>query len=140
MELVQHVDHQRPEAAAEVNVLLRRDALVAEHQQVVVQMRLVHALEVGGRQFLSQVQADQFGAHRARQRPQLERLRGRARRDGAASSRRTALLWDIGHSGWRGGVAARAESVRGWIRNDRLWKARLVSQTKLSAFEQSLAS
>ena len=82
VELMQHVDHQAAEAAAEIDVLPRRDALVAEHQQVVVQVRLVHALEIGGRQFASQVQANELGAHGTRQRPQLERLRGRGRRDG----------------------------------------------------------
>ncbi|KAG1252116.1 hypothetical protein G6F68_011938 [Rhizopus microsporus] len=47
VELVQHMDHQAAKTAAEIDMLLRRDALVAKHQQVMVQMRLMHAGEIG---------------------------------------------------------------------------------------------
>jgi hypothetical protein len=50
LELVQHVDLQRPEAAAEGDLLCRRDALVAEHQHVMIEMRLMDALEITMRQ------------------------------------------------------------------------------------------
>ena len=46
LEVLEHVDLQRPEQAAEIDVLARRDALVAEHQHVVVQVRAVDAGEV----------------------------------------------------------------------------------------------
>jgi hypothetical protein len=62
LEVAQNVDLQRAETAAEVHLLLRRDALVAEHQQVVVQMRLVDALEIVVRQGAVQVQPKNFGA------------------------------------------------------------------------------
>ena len=38
---------ERPEAAGEVDMLARRQPLVPEHQNVVVEMRLVHPLEGG---------------------------------------------------------------------------------------------
>jgi len=64
LELVQHVDLQRPEAAAEGDLLRWLDALVAKHQHVVVQVRSVDGREVGIRQRRTEVQADHFGAER----------------------------------------------------------------------------
>jgi hypothetical protein len=64
LEVFQHVDLQRAEAAAEVDVLLRRDALVAEHQHVVVQVGAVDAAEIGRRERPGEVQAQDFGAQR----------------------------------------------------------------------------
>ena len=64
LELVQHVDLQRAEAAAEGDLLRRRDALVAEHQHVVVEVGAVDAGEVLARQGLRQVQAEHLGAQR----------------------------------------------------------------------------
>ena len=58
------MDLQRPETAAEIDLLLRRDALVAEHQQVVVEMGFVDALELARRQRPAQVQAEDLGAER----------------------------------------------------------------------------
>ncbi len=46
LEFPEHMDLQRPEAAAEINLLARRDALVAEDQHMVVQVRAVDAAEV----------------------------------------------------------------------------------------------
>ncbi|MCY1370014.1 hypothetical protein D9M69_570830 [compost metagenome] len=74
VELMQHVDHQAAEAPAEIDVLLRGNALVAEHQQVVVQMRLVHPGEVSRVEFLRQIDTDDLRAHRARQGPDQEIL------------------------------------------------------------------
>jgi len=77
MELVQHMDHQAAEAAAEIDVLLRRDALVAKHQQVMVQVRLVHTGKIGSCQFTRQVQADDLRAQRTGQGAHVKRLRVR---------------------------------------------------------------
>ena len=71
VELMQHVDHQWAEAAAEIDVLARRDALIAEHQQMMVQVRLMDAGKILARQFARQVQANDLGAQRTRQRAQL---------------------------------------------------------------------
>jgi hypothetical protein len=46
LELVQHVDLERAEAAAEIDVLGGRDLLVAEHQHVVIEVRAVDAHSV----------------------------------------------------------------------------------------------
>lgn len=62
MELVQHMDLERAEAAAEFDVLGRSDLLVAEHQHVVVQMRAVDAREVFVVDGLRDVEADDFRA------------------------------------------------------------------------------
>ena len=75
VELMQHMNHQRAEAAAEIDVLARRDALIAEHQQMMVQVRLMDAGKILARQFARQVQANDLGAQRTRQRAQLEGLR-----------------------------------------------------------------
>ncbi|MDT4878523.1 hypothetical protein FQZ97_1141220 [compost metagenome] len=75
LELVQHVDLERPEAAAEVDVLCGRDALVAKDQHVVVQVRAVDALEVGGVDRLSDVEPDDLRTDRRIERPHLEGLR-----------------------------------------------------------------
>ena len=44
-EMVLHVDLQRAEAAAEVDLLFGRDALVAEHQHLMVRQRRPDGLE-----------------------------------------------------------------------------------------------
>lgn len=78
LEVLQHVDLQRPEAAAEVDVLARRDALVAEHHHVVVEVRLVQPGEVRIAERSRQVQPQHLGAQRrAGQRPDVEALRRR---------------------------------------------------------------
>mmetsp|Transcript_5852 Transcript_5852/g.22971 ORF Transcript_5852/g.22971 Transcript_5852/m.22971 type:complete len:729 (-) Transcript_5852:815-3001(-) len=64
-ELVQHMDLQRPEAAAEVDLLLRRDALVAEHQHMVVEMGAVNTAEVVVGQRLAEVQPQHLGGEAA---------------------------------------------------------------------------
>ncbi len=55
---------QRAEAAAEVDVLLRGDLLVAEYQHVVVEVGFVDSDEVFGADWLRDVEADDFGADR----------------------------------------------------------------------------
>ncbi|GAB3402944.1 hypothetical protein GCM10027318_11590 [Massilia agilis] len=64
LELAQHMDLQWAEAAAEGDLLLRRDVLVAEHQHMVVEVGTVDAREffVGERRV--QVQAEHLGAER----------------------------------------------------------------------------
>jgi len=74
LELVQHVDLQRAEAAAERDLLRGRDALVAEDQHVVVQVRAMDAAEVGLVQWLVQVQPDDLGGEAAGDRPDLDAL------------------------------------------------------------------
>ena len=78
-ELVQHVDLQRAEAAAERDVLVRRDALVAKHQHVMVEMRAMNAREAAGVERLRQVEADHFGTERRIERHDVEMLRRNAR-------------------------------------------------------------
>lgn len=62
LELVQHVNLQRTEAAAEGDLLIRRDALIAEHQHVMVQMRTVNALEIVLAQRPAEIEAEHFRA------------------------------------------------------------------------------
>ncbi len=45
-ELLQHMDLQRPEAAAEIDLLTRRDVLPAKHHDVMVEVRLMNAGEI----------------------------------------------------------------------------------------------
>ncbi len=78
-ELLQHMDLQRPQAAAEGDVLGRGDALVAEHQHVVVQVRAVQAGEVGVVERTRQVQAQHLGAQGLIEGVDLEILRGSVR-------------------------------------------------------------
>ncbi|MNN71915.1 hypothetical protein D3C81_1879020 [compost metagenome] len=42
LELMQHMNLQRAETTAEINLLRRGDLLIAKYQQVVIQMCLVH--------------------------------------------------------------------------------------------------
>lgn len=65
LEVLQHMDLQRAEAAAEIDVLARGDALVAEHQHVVRQVRAVDALEVLRADGPRQIEAHHLGAQRA---------------------------------------------------------------------------
>lgn len=62
LEFLLHVDLQRPEAAAERDLLRGRDALVAEHEHMVVEVCAVDAREILVGQRAAQVQADHFGA------------------------------------------------------------------------------
>jgi hypothetical protein len=45
-ELLEHVDLQHTETAAESDLLFGRDALIAEHNNVMVQVRTVNAREI----------------------------------------------------------------------------------------------
>ncbi len=65
LEVLEHMDLQRPEQAAEIDVLARRDALVAEHQYMVVEVGAVDARKVLAAQRARQVQTQHLGAQRA---------------------------------------------------------------------------
>src|SRR5450830_1361971 len=54
---MQHMDLQGAEAAAEIDLLLWRNVLIAEHQHMMVEMGVVHALEIAERQGLRQIQS-----------------------------------------------------------------------------------
>src|SRR5207248_10366007 len=56
-----------------VDLLLRRDALVAEHHHMTIEMRAVDATEVGVGQRLREVEADHLGAQRRIERADLQR-------------------------------------------------------------------
>ncbi|GLZ25692.1 hypothetical protein Pstu01_23610 [Stutzerimonas stutzeri] len=58
--LLEHVDLQRAETAAEGDLLLGGDALVTEHQQSVIEMGTMDTSEIGFVQRLGQVQANDF--------------------------------------------------------------------------------
>ncbi|CFW28885.1 Uncharacterised protein [Bordetella pertussis] len=98
VELMQHMDHQAAEAAAEIDVLPGRDALVAKHHQVMIQVRTAHAGKIGGTQRTRQVDADDLRAQRVVQRPDREVL-GRAVREhvGRESDGRLAQCVGMGH-------------------------------------------
>ena len=67
LKILEHMDLQRAEPAAEVHLLLRCDALVAEHQYVVVQMGAVDTGKVGCVERQRQIQPQHLGPHRRRQ-------------------------------------------------------------------------
>ena len=75
LETLEHVDLQRPEAAAEIDLLLRRDVLVAEHQHMVLKMRAVNAGEILRIERPVQVQAQHLRAQRFAESTNLEILR-----------------------------------------------------------------
>lgn len=81
LEITQHVDLQGPEAAAELHLLCWRNALIAKHQHVVIQMRAMETREGVCIQRLQEVQADHLGAQRAIERrdPDARALHGRRR-------------------------------------------------------------
>ena len=64
-ELLQHMDLQLTEAPAEGDLLRRGDALLAEHQHMVVQVRPVDTAEVPGGQGQPEVEAEHLGAERS---------------------------------------------------------------------------
>jgi hypothetical protein len=62
LELAQHMNLQGSEAAAERDLLGRGDALVAEHQHVIVEMGATDARDIILAKGPGQVEADHFGA------------------------------------------------------------------------------
>src|SRR5271163_4401776 len=62
LELVQHMDLQRAKAAAKGDLLVRRDALVAKHQYVVIEVRAMNAREILVNKRLIQIEAQDFRA------------------------------------------------------------------------------
>eukprot|EP00659_Diplonema_papillatum_P021701 gene21699-biopygen22005 len=75
-ELFEHMDLQHAETAAEGDLLLGGDTLVAEDHDVMVQMRAVNACEVLVADRAGQVQAYDFGADAAGKWTDLEGLCG----------------------------------------------------------------
>jgi hypothetical protein len=61
LEALEHMDQQQANDSAEVHLLLQCDALVAEHQHMVLQMRAVDTGEVGGFEGLRQIQPQHLG-------------------------------------------------------------------------------
>jgi len=59
---MQHVNLQRAKTAAERDVLLGRDLLIAEHEYVMVEMCAVNAGEIVGRKRFVQIEAEHFRA------------------------------------------------------------------------------
>jgi len=64
LELTQHVDLQRTETAAEADLLLGRDALVAEYHDVMIEVGAMDALEIFVGKRLAQVETCYFSAQR----------------------------------------------------------------------------
>src|ERR1700761_1597060 len=64
LKLVEHVDLQRTEAAAEADLLVGRDVLVAEHDHVVIQVSAMNALEIIVGKRLAQGETLHFSAQR----------------------------------------------------------------------------
>ncbi len=75
--LLEHMDLQHPEAPAEIDLLLRRDLLIAEHHHMVIQMCLMHTSEVGIVQRPGQIQPNDFRAHLFGEWTHFEGLRSR---------------------------------------------------------------
>jgi hypothetical protein len=76
LKLVQHVDLQRPEAAAKGDLLVRCDALIAKHQYVVIEVRAMNAREIFVGKRLAQIEPEDFGAHWAVEGTDFDALRG----------------------------------------------------------------
>ena len=62
-ELLEHMNLQLAEAAAEDDLLFGADPLLPEHQHMVVKVGTVNALEIFGVDWFGQVQADDLGPH-----------------------------------------------------------------------------
>ena len=60
LELVQHMDLQRPPQTAEGHLLRRGDALVTEHQHMVLPVRLLQTLKILLQNGLRQIQPQHF--------------------------------------------------------------------------------
>jgi hypothetical protein len=102
LELVQHMDLQRAKAAAKGDLLVRRDALVAKHQYVVIEVRAMNAREILVNKRLIQIEAQDFRAHGAVEgtdfdavrgsRAGMEGLSGLSGNSGVGSNRHTKLF------------------------------------------------
>src|SRR5690606_3259378 len=89
-ELLEHVNLQRAETAAEGDLLFRGDALVTEHQQCMIEMGTMDAGKVFIAERPGQIQTDDLGTHRGVERANFERLR-RRRGDGMSCCRHRKL-------------------------------------------------
>ena len=74
LELLEHMDLQHAETAAEIDLLFGGNALVAEHHHVMIQVRAVDAGEVLVIDRAGQIETDDFGTHRAAERADFEKL------------------------------------------------------------------
>ena len=74
LELMQHVDFERAETAAELHVFGGRDLLVAEDDDVVIEMGPMDAGEIGVVDRLRDVEADDFSADGGGERADFEVL------------------------------------------------------------------
>ncbi|MNS07339.1 hypothetical protein D3C72_387800 [compost metagenome] len=72
--LLEHMDLQHAKSAAEIDLLLRGYALVAEHHHVMIQVRAVNAGEVLIIDRTGQIETDDLGAYRAVERADVEKL------------------------------------------------------------------
>jgi hypothetical protein len=64
LELMQHMDFERPETAAEFDVRFGRHPLLAKHHDVVIEMRAMNAREIGVIDRPGDVETDDLGADR----------------------------------------------------------------------------
>jgi len=76
--LLEHMDLQDAEATAEVDLLLRGNALVTKHQNVMFQMSAMDTRKVLVTDRQRQIQTDDLGSHGAVERADVEGLRGDA--------------------------------------------------------------
>jgi hypothetical protein len=72
MELMENMPLQRPKAAAERDLLLRRDPLIAENEDVIVEVSAVNARKLIGVQCAAQVEPDDLGSERGIERANLD--------------------------------------------------------------------
>ncbi|GAB7528180.1 hypothetical protein PS3A_05870 [Pseudomonas sp. 3A(2025)] len=75
-ELLEHVDLQHAETAAEIDLLLGGDVLVTEHHDVMIQMRLVNTGEIGVIKGFRQIEPDDLGTDLVGERADIKGLTG----------------------------------------------------------------
>jgi hypothetical protein len=100
LELMQHMNLQRTKAPAESNLLVRRDALIAEHQHVMIEVSTVDAREIVLAQRLAEIEPENFRADGAVERANLDGLglngvAGLAGGSGSKGSRHRKLFVDL---------------------------------------------
>jgi hypothetical protein len=71
LELPEHVDLERAEAATERHLLFGRDALIPEHQYVVLQVSAMQPREIAVAEWARQVQPEHLGTQRRVERADL---------------------------------------------------------------------
>ncbi|MNY03269.1 hypothetical protein D3C86_1358810 [compost metagenome] len=73
-ELLEHMDLQHAKTTAEIDLLLRGYALVAEHHHVMIQVRAVNAGKIVIIDRAGQVETDDLDAHRSAERADFKEL------------------------------------------------------------------